>query len=108
MYPPAKPVQLPNSYAKLDLPDIKITNVPESADCVTPVQLLHLYRPNNHNAFTHQMQESISEFYTLINADDRVKVVVLTGKSIGWIIFTSSRVYGERQAMARCFASVPI
>lgn len=79
MYPPSDPVQLPQSYATLDLPHIKVSHVPESSKEPTPVILLTLYRPNNNNAFTRQMQESVCTLYTMVNADDRVKVVVLTG-----------------------------
>ena len=79
MYPPTEPVQLPASYAKLDFPHVKISHVPESSPEPTPVLLLTLYRPQNNNAFTRSMQESITQFYTLVNADDRVKCVVLTG-----------------------------
>ena len=80
MYPPAAPVDLPSSYATLDLPHIKISHVPESSKEPTPVLVLTLYRPQNNNAFTRQMQESITTFYALVNADDRVRVVVLTGQ----------------------------
>lgn len=79
MYPPTAPVEPPSSYAKLDLPHIKISHVPESSAEPTQVLVLTLYRPQNNNAFTKQMQESITHFYALVNADDRVKVVVFTG-----------------------------
>lgn len=79
MYPPSAPVNLPASYSKLDLAHVRISHVPESSVEPTPVLLLTLYRPQNNNAFTEQMKESIVGFYTLVNADDRVKAVVLTG-----------------------------
>lgn len=79
MLPPSPPVTLPESYAKLDLPHIKISHVPESSPTPTPVLVLTLYRPQNYNAFTEVMRESIVSFYELVNVDDRVKVVVITG-----------------------------
>lgn len=79
MYPPSAPVELPASYAELDLPHIKVSHVPESSKEPTPVLLLTLYRPKNNNAFTKEIEESMVTLYTLVNADDRVKVVVLTG-----------------------------
>jgi enoyl-CoA hydratase/carnithine racemase len=79
MYPPSPPVVLPESYAKLDLPHIKISHVPESSATPTPVLLLTLYRPQNYNAFTEVMRQSIVSFYDLVNVDDRVKAIVLTG-----------------------------
>lgn len=79
MYPPSEPVELPSSYEKLNLPDVLIKHVPEGSPSPTKVLVISLYRPKNNNAFTRQMQESITTFYTLVNADDRVKAVVLTG-----------------------------
>lgn len=79
MYPPSNPVKLPSSYAKLELPDIKISHVPESSAEPTPVLVLSLNRPKNHNAFTRPMQDSMTYFYELVNQDPRVKCVVLTG-----------------------------
>jgi len=79
MYPPSAPIELPASYAKLDLPHIKVSHVPESSPEPTPVIVLTLYRPQNNNAFTGLMQDSITTVYKMVNVDDRVKVVVLTG-----------------------------
>lgn len=79
MYPPTAPVPLPTSYAKLELPHIKVSHVPESSPEPTAVLVLSLYRPNNNNAFTGDMQDSITTFYQMVNLDNRIKVVVLTG-----------------------------
>lgn len=79
MYPPTSPVRLPESYMTLDLPDIKVLHVPESSPTPTPVLVIRLNRPHKKNAFTGPMRSSIETVYRLVNADSRVKVVVLTG-----------------------------
>ena len=79
MYPTTAPVNLPASYAKLDLPHVRVSHFPKSSSEPTPVIVLTLYRPDNNNAFTGQMIDSICDVYRMVNVDDRVKVVVLTG-----------------------------
>lgn len=79
MLPPYQKLELPSSYAKLELPHIKVTHHPESSAEVTPVIVIYLYRPKNSNAFTGEMQDSLVTVYQLVNQDDRVKAVVLTG-----------------------------
>ncbi|OAG37867.1 hypothetical protein AYO21_07973 [Fonsecaea monophora] len=79
MYPPSAPVELPSSYASLDLPDIKLSHVPESSPVPTPVLLVTLNRPHKNNAFTGPMRNSLESVFRMVNVDSRVKVVVLTG-----------------------------
>ena len=75
--PPA--IQPPSSYASLPWRHIKVSHVPESSPTPTPVILITLNRPDKYNAFTGTMQEDLCKAYELIDADDRVKAVVLTG-----------------------------
>ena len=79
--PPAAPppLKVPDSYANLPFRHIKVSHVPESSPTATPVILITLYRPNKHNAYTEVMREDLDKVYELIDIDDRVKVVVLTG-----------------------------
>lgn len=79
MLPPSPPVELPSSYASLQLDHIKVSHYPESSPTPTPVIIIRLYRPGNNNAFTGFMQDSLEKVYRMVNADDRVKAVVLTG-----------------------------
>jgi enoyl-CoA hydratase/carnithine racemase len=79
MYPPSAPVKLPESYAALNLPDINVLHVPESSPTPTPIIIIVLNRPHKNNSFTGPMRNSIETVYRLVNADSRVKVVVLTG-----------------------------
>lgn len=75
----APSLKAPDSYNSLRFRHIKVSHVPESSPTPTPVILITLSRPNKHNAFTDIMREDLERVYELINIDERVKVVVLTG-----------------------------
>lgn len=79
--PPAvrAPLSIPESYDSLPLRQIKVSNVAESSQSVTPVLLVTLNRPSKLNAFTDVMREDLERVYELVDIDPRVKVVVLTG-----------------------------
>ena len=72
-------VELPVSYEKLDLPDIKFSHHPVEAPTATDVVIVTLNRPGKHNAFTPLMAQSLETAFKMINLDARVKVAVLTG-----------------------------
>lgn len=72
-------VDVPATYTSLDLPHIKVVHVPATSTTPTPVILITLNRPGKNNAFTVHMQQSLEQVYRMIDADDRVKAVVLTG-----------------------------
>lgn len=76
---PSPAVQPASSYASLPWRHIRVSHVPESSPTPTPVVLITLNRPDKYNAFTSTMQEDLCKAYELIDADDRVKAVVLTG-----------------------------
>lgn len=67
------------SYETLNLPDLELTHHPPSPT-VSPVLIITLNRPHKHNAFTNAMAESLQTVYDLVDRDERVKAVVLTGK----------------------------
>lgn len=75
----ALPEVPPPSYAKVPYQHIRVKHVPESAPSPTPVVILELHRPKNHNAFTGIMTSEIVNALALISADSRVQVVVFTG-----------------------------
>lgn len=80
MGPPAPPViQLPASYATLPTRHVKVSHIPASSPTPTPVLLITLNRPDKNNAFTEIMKEDMELIYQLVDLDDRVKAVVLTG-----------------------------
>jgi len=72
-------MELPTSYSTLDVEHITVEHVPASSPSPTSVILIKLDRPTKYNAFTLQMYMSLEKVYRLIDQDDRVKAVVLTG-----------------------------
>ncbi len=75
----SKSVDLPSSYASLGTTDIAVSHVPASSPTPTSVVLVTLNRPRNHNAFTKTMEEELVHVFSMLDLDDRVKCVVLTG-----------------------------
>lgn len=78
----AKPQQLdlPSSYTSLPFKEIRVTHVPDSSPEPTPVLVVTLYRPKNHNAFTGTMMAELEHVFTLIDVDDRIKCAIVTGQ----------------------------
>ncbi|KAH7074938.1 enoyl-CoA hydratase/isomerase [Paraphoma chrysanthemicola] len=72
-------IQVPESYVTASDSHIRISNHPESAKDVTPIQIVALNRPDKLNAITLDMLKELIAFFTAVNVDDRVKVVILTG-----------------------------
>jgi len=79
MTPPPQPIPLPDTYSSLPNKQIRISNHPQNAPGVTPIQILTLYRPGKHNAFTVTLMEEIERAFQLFDLDDRVKCIVVTG-----------------------------
>ena len=75
----SKLIDLPSTYNSLGTTDIKVSHVPASSPTPTPVVLVTLDRPKNHNAFTGTMAEELVHVFSMLDLDDRVKCVVLTG-----------------------------
>ncbi|RDW73123.1 putative enoyl-hydratase isomerase family protein [Coleophoma cylindrospora] len=71
----------PSSYSSLSFQHIRVSHVPESAPSPTPVILITLYRPKNHNAFTDIMTEDLERAFIMLSLDPRVKAIVVTGYS---------------------------
>ena len=70
---------LPESYAALSLPDIKLYHHPRSSPTPTKVIVVELHRPEAKNAFTGAMVGSLVTAFNMLSADPRVKAVVFTG-----------------------------
>jgi enoyl-CoA hydratase/carnithine racemase len=79
MTPPPKLINVPETYQQLSYTEIKISNYPQSSSIVTPIQILTLYRPGRHNAFTGVMVEELEHVFQLFDIDDRVKCIIVTG-----------------------------
>lgn len=72
-------LKLPSSYASLPFKEIRLSHHPASSPSPTPIIILTLYRPKAANAFTPTMRTEMVQAYELIDRDDRVKCVVVTG-----------------------------
>jgi enoyl-CoA hydratase/carnithine racemase len=101
MVAPPAPLEVPNRYSDLNFKEVKIENYPaNSKEAVTPIQVLTLYRPGKHNAFTYTMTVELETAYALFDVDDRVKVIVHTGDGrifcAGADLENSFRQTGER------------
>lgn len=72
-------VALPDTYVNAPDSAIRISNSPDSACGVTPIQVVTLNRPDKLNAITRGMIDALITFFLTVDVDDRVKVVILTG-----------------------------
>jgi len=75
-----KSASLPKSYSALHFTDISLSHHPISAQTVTPIIVISIDRVEKNNAFTSKMEQSLVEAFDLLDADERVKVIVVTGK----------------------------
>ncbi|KAL5363605.1 ClpP/crotonase [Aspergillus floccosus] len=79
MTPTPDPINIPQSYETLPLTHVKVSHHPAGAPEATPVVVVSLNRPEKNNAFTMEMMEAFETVYPMLDVDERVKVVVLTG-----------------------------
>ena len=80
MVAPIKPLNVPKRYSDLKTTQVKVENYPKDANVdVTPIQVVTLYRPGKHNAFTQTMMVEMEDLFALFDVDDRVKAIVVTG-----------------------------
>ncbi|RTE82507.1 hypothetical protein BHE90_002992 [Fusarium euwallaceae] len=69
----------PNSYSSLSFKDISVSYVPADSPTVTKVLVVALNRPTKYNAVTENLLNELEAVYNLVNSDERVRAVVLTG-----------------------------
>ncbi len=69
----------PSSYSSLPFKDIKISHVPADSPTVTKVLVVAFNRPEKYNAVTDHLLDELVRAYEIIDRDDRVRAVVLTG-----------------------------
>ncbi|KAK6373638.1 hypothetical protein LTS17_008131 [Exophiala oligosperma] len=79
MLPDPVQVRIPRDYTNLPVKDIKVSHYPENASEATPIIVITLNRPKQGNAFTFQMVQDFELVYPMLDLDERVKVVVITG-----------------------------
>lgn len=71
--------QVPNLYSSLNYKDIVVSHVPHDASAVSKVIVVTLNRPERHNAVNGNILEELVSVFNIIDGDDRVRAVVLTG-----------------------------
>ena len=69
----------PSSYSSLSFKDIKIFHVPADSPTVSKVLVMAFNRPEKYNAVTENLLTELETAYGIIDGDDRVRAVVLTG-----------------------------
>ncbi|CAJ0538640.1 Ff.00g066530.m01.CDS01 [Fusarium sp. VM40] len=72
-------IATPASYALLPFKDITVSHVPANASTATKVLVVAFNRPEKHNAVTENLLTELEIAYQVINQDERVRAVVLTG-----------------------------
>jgi enoyl-CoA hydratase/carnithine racemase len=77
------PIALPASYATLPFKNLRLAHHPATSAAVTPIIVLRLHRPAANNAWTEEMGSELVEVFHMFDADDRVKVIVVTGGEEG-------------------------
>jgi enoyl-CoA hydratase/carnithine racemase len=69
----------PASYAALPFKDIQVSHVPADSPTPTKVLIVAFNRPDKHNAVTERLLTELEAVYRLIEQDERVRAIVLTG-----------------------------
>ncbi|RKK71057.1 hypothetical protein BFJ69_g11330 [Fusarium oxysporum] len=72
-------IEVPASYSLLPFKDITISHVPADSPSATKVLILAFNRPDKHNAVTENLLTELETAYRVIDQDERVRAVVLTG-----------------------------
>lgn len=75
----ARTIPVPHTCVNSPGSHIQVSNYPESAVGVTPIQIIRLNRPDKLNAITRGMIEALIDFFSTVDMDERVKVVIFTG-----------------------------
>ncbi|KAH7203122.1 ClpP/crotonase-like domain-containing protein [Fusarium redolens] len=72
-------IEVPASYSSLSFKDITVSHVPADSPTATKVLILAFNRPDKHNAVTENLLTELETAYRIIDQDERVRAVVLTG-----------------------------
>jgi enoyl-CoA hydratase/carnithine racemase len=74
-----KTIPIPRTYVTAQDSHVRVTNYPEAASGVTPIQVVIMNRPDKLNAITGEMINTLTGLLATYDVDDRVKVIILTG-----------------------------
>lgn len=72
-------IAIPASYSSLPFKDITVSHVPEDSPIATKVLVIAFNRPEKHNAVTENLLTELETAYRVIDQDERVHAIVLTG-----------------------------
>ncbi len=71
----------PSSYSKpLGFSQITVSHHPASSNTVTPVIIIRISRVEKNNAFTSVMEHDLVRAFEMLDQDDRVRAIVVTGE----------------------------
>lgn len=70
---------IPTSYSSIPFKDIAVSHVPPDAPSATKVIIVAFNRPEKYNAVNENMLTELELVYRLVDEDERIRVVVLTG-----------------------------
>jgi len=70
----------PSSYASLPFTHISLSHHPANSPTVTPIIIIYIDRVSKNNAFTSEMEHSLVQAFDMLDLDERVKAIVVTGK----------------------------
>jgi enoyl-CoA hydratase/carnithine racemase len=78
----ADPATPPNSYSSpLGFSQITLAHHPSSSYTVTPVIIIQISRVEKSNAFTSVMEHDLVRAFDMLDRDDRVKAIIVTGEA---------------------------
>jgi len=70
----------PSSYSNIQFEHISLSHHPVSSPTVTPIIIICIDRVDKNNAFTSEMEYGLVKAFDMLDLDDRVKAIVVTGK----------------------------
>jgi len=75
------PTTPPSSYSTpLGFSQIKLSHHPTTSTTVTPIIIIRISRVEKNNAFTSVMEHDLVRAFDMLDQDDRVKAIVVTGE----------------------------
>jgi enoyl-CoA hydratase/carnithine racemase len=70
----------PSSYTTLPFSQIALSHHPSTSPTVTPIIIITISRAHKNNVFTSIMENDLVRAFDLLDQDDRVKAIVITGE----------------------------
>ena len=75
------PATPPSSYSTpIRFSQITLSHHPASSATVTPIIIIRIFRVEKNNAFTSVMEHDLVRAFGMLDQDERVKAIVVTGE----------------------------